>query len=53
MKGEKPFEAKEDVPLWIAQKAIDPSWAEWRAENGWPEPEKSLVARFLEMEHGE
>lgn len=26
-----PFDAKPDHPDWIAHKATDPSWAEWRA----------------------
>jgi hypothetical protein len=51
--GEEPFTPTPDVPLWVAQKAIDPSWAAWRASEGLPEPESSLVRRFLVMEHDE
>jgi hypothetical protein len=51
LSNEPPFRPKEDVPLWVAQMAIDPSWKEWRVSNGLPEPEISLVSRFLAMEH--
>lgn len=32
-----PFKPKSDHPEWIKHKATDPSWAEWRQENGIPE----------------
>lgn len=32
-KRRNPFKPKPDHPTWIEHKAIDPSWAEWRAAN--------------------
>ena len=36
-----PFEPKPDTPAWTNHKATDPSWAEWRREQG-------LMAGFQE-----
>jgi hypothetical protein len=33
-----PFDPTPDVQEWIDHKATDPSWSEWRKENGIPEP---------------
>jgi hypothetical protein len=36
--GKKPFAPTPDRLEWSRHKATDPSWAEWRRENGIPEP---------------
>ena len=33
-----PFDAKADHPDWLHHKMTDPSWDEWRKENGKQEP---------------
>jgi|ERR1700722_803042 len=38
--GEESFEMKPDRKEWINWKMTDWSWAEWRKENGFPEPKR-------------
>lgn len=39
-----PFDPTPDVALWIGHKATDPSWADWREENGMPQPTIEQIA---------
>jgi hypothetical protein len=34
-RAKKPFTPKPDHPRWVYFKMTDPSWAEWRKENGY------------------
>lgn len=34
-----PYKPKPDHPEWVTHKMTHESWAEWRTENGHPEPE--------------
>jgi len=37
--GDDPFEPTPDLKRWTDHKLFHESWAEWRAENGIPEPQ--------------
>lgn len=41
--AEEPFDAKPDDERWTDWKMRHPSWAEWRKENGFPEPENPII----------
>lgn len=47
-KGEKPFPAKPDLPLWTFFKKVDPSWKKWRKKEGIPEPTPEMFAKMTE-----
>ncbi len=38
MRTQDPFEPKPEHPVWICHRLTDPSWAEWRKDQGLPQP---------------
>ncbi len=49
--GLEPFHAKPDDPMWTKFKLADESWAEWRKENGQPEPTAAMIEEIKAYEN--
>jgi hypothetical protein len=41
--GKSEFNPKPDDPMWTKFKLADESWAEWRKNNGHPEPTSEMI----------
>lgn len=49
--GEPPHPATPDSSEWIVHKLMDPSWAEWRAENpSWREAHETISAELARLD---